>query len=440
LGTASGSNFAESHGYDYDATNRLASYTNTNVFDDASFEYGYDNRGQLTSTGELAYEYDDNGNFVRSWSTELVGLETDYTTGDLNRLVEHDYVSGWTFNYGYDNEGNRTLRFLDTNADDQWSSNEYGTIYTWDHRNRLTNVTVKQGPSGTATWTIDYEYDAFNQLINRTLDPDGAGTGAAIDQTFYLYEQDQMSLEFHKTGSGNLAATDLSHRYLWGPAVDQLLADEQVDWNDSDADGPVYWALTDHLGSVRDVVDSNGDLRIHREFDSFGKIVDETHYNGSGAVVTAGQAGYVDEAFAFTGRYFDADTGLQNNLNRWYDPSVGRWLSEDPIGFAAGDVNLYRYVGNSSTMRTDPNGLFPPESVWDRRLGIGPEFQNSSNAFQRAADRTNGCIRVKRPHLGSMKEIGFIWTGNGIKQVPEPLLFSPAANPKLTKLLAGLRG
>jgi RHS repeat-associated protein len=158
------------------------------------------------------------------------------------------------------------------------------------------------------------------------------------------------------------------------------LADEQVDWNDSDADGPVYWALTDHLGSVRDVVDSNGDLRIHREFDSFGKIVDETHYNGSGAVVTAGQAGYVDEAFAFTGRYFDADTGLQNNLNRWYDPSVGRWLSEDPIGFAAGDVNLYRYVGNSSTMRTDPNGLFPPESVWDRRLGIGPEFQNSSNA------------------------------------------------------------
>ncbi|MBC7351273.1 MAG: hypothetical protein H5U08_02860 [Thermogutta sp.] len=49
--------------------------------------------------------------------------------------------------------------------------------------------------------------------------------------------------------------------------------------------------------------------------------------------------------FLFTGRPFDSDTELQNNLNRWYDASVGRWLSEDPIGFAGGDGNLYRYVG-----------------------------------------------------------------------------------------------
>ena len=49
--------------------------------------------------------------------------------------------------------------------------------------------------------------------------------------------------------------------------------------------------------------------------------------------------------------------GLQNNLNRWYDASLGRWISPDPTGFAAGDTNEYRYVGNSPANATDPNGL-----------------------------------------------------------------------------------
>jgi RHS repeat-associated protein len=53
-----------------------------------------------------------------------------------------------------------------------------------------------------------------------------------------------------------------------------------------------------------------------------------------------------DAMFEFTGR-LDADAELHNEQGRWYDPIVGRWLNEEPIGFAAGDVNLYRYVGNS---------------------------------------------------------------------------------------------
>jgi RHS repeat-associated protein len=203
---------------------------------------------------------------------------------------------------------------------------------------------------------VDYVYDAFNQLVNRVVDPDGIGS-APLDRTINVYDDEQVVLEFRKAGSGNIAASDLSHRYLWGPAVDQLMADEQVDWvSDGDADGEVLWALTDNLGSVRDVVDSNGDARIHRHFDPFGKIIEETHYNGSGAVVTVG-SGYVDEAFAFTGRYFDVDRRLQNNLYRWYDPSVGRWLSEDPIGFAGGDENLYGYANNSPTGFVDSDGL-----------------------------------------------------------------------------------
>jgi RHS repeat-associated protein len=65
----------------------------------------------------------------------------------------------------------------------------------------------------------------------------------------------------------------------------------------------------------------------------------------------------VTTLFGFTARPFDAATGLQNNLNRWYDAETGTRVSEDPIGFAAVDANLYRYVGNEVTVATDPTGL-----------------------------------------------------------------------------------
>ena len=53
----------------------------------------------------------------------------------------------------------------------------------------------------------------------------------------------------------------------------------------------------------------------------------------------------------------DEATGLTNDLNRWYDQGVGRWLSKDPTGFSAGDTNPYRYGDNSPTNMTDPTGL-----------------------------------------------------------------------------------
>ena len=64
----------------------------------------------------------------------------------------------------------------------------------------------------------------------------------------------------------------------------------------------------------------------------------------------------MDCLFGYTGQPFDTATGLQNNLNRWYDPAVGRWLSEDPSGLGP-DVNPYLYGDNAPTDGTDPSGL-----------------------------------------------------------------------------------
>ena len=340
VGTAFGSTFVEEHDYGYDRANRVVSHVNYGQ--DSS--YSYDALGQLTyvvndATPHESYWYDAGGNRTAT------GVQT-YATEVYNRLV-----SDGTYTYTYDDEGNVILR--DSIADDTY------TVYTWDHRNRL--VKVEYSDENEEGHPYEYSYDVFNQLV---------ATRYAFDdndwRTVFVHDDGQMVLEFFGDRWENptdLAGTDLTHRYLWGDAVDQLLADEQVDWGDSDADGEILWALTDRQGSVTDLVDNNGDLRIHRLFDGFGNIVGEQHYNTTGSAVTSSQAGYVDEAFAYTGRLFDKDTGLQNNLNRWYDPAIGRWMSEDPIGFAAGDANLYRYVGNSPTNNSDPTGfatIHPP--------------------------------------------------------------------------------
>ena len=65
----------------------------------------------------------------------------------------------------------------------------------------------------------------------------------------------------------------------------------------------------------------------------------------------------LDCLFGYTGRAYDKVSGLQNNLNRWYDSSVGSWISQDPAGFDGGDTNEYRYVGDSPTNGVDPSGL-----------------------------------------------------------------------------------
>lgn len=72
--------------------------------------------------------------------------------------------------------------------------------------------------------------------------------------------------------------------------------------------------------------------------------------------------------YLFTSREFDEDTGLQYNRARWYDGEVGRWISQDPLGFDAGDTNLVRYVGNSATLSIDPSGLEDPELPEGTRL------------------------------------------------------------------------
>ncbi|HBO43151.1 MAG TPA: hypothetical protein DD670_04295 [Planctomycetaceae bacterium] len=217
-----------------------------------------------------------------------------------------------------------------------------------------------------------YLYDVENRWIGRDVDLDGDGT---IDsRTRFIYDGNQIVLQFEGTVAGDadsasdLTAANLSHRYFWRPdAVDQLMADEQLlpspnmtgdegvecqadAGSDLSRPGVVRWTLGDNLGTIRDLalVDAEtGATTVanHRIYDGFGVLKSQTD-------------AAVDCLFGFTGRAFDSATGVQDNWHRKYDAEVGRWLNNDLMGFAAGDANTCRYVGNSPTNGVDPSGLW----------------------------------------------------------------------------------
>ena len=101
--------------------------------------------------------------------------------------------------------------------------------------------------------------------------------------------------------------------------MDLVLADEQLPSGGigltsiSTTTGNVLWPLFDQLGSVRDAVDSNGVIRQHLVFDSFGNRLSETDYNTSGVVIPSTDPAAVDELFGYTGREWDSDVKLQYN-------------------------------------------------------------------------------------------------------------------------------
>ncbi|MEO1005008.1 MAG: RHS repeat-associated core domain-containing protein [Cyanobacteria bacterium J06638_38] len=185
--------------------------------------------------------------------------------------------------------------------------------------------------SGDVIERNEYTYDVNDNRIAKSVDADGDGSGAAVVERF-VHDGAEIALVFD--GDGNQ-----TERYFHGVGIDEVLAVEK-------ANDEVIWALADHQGTVRVLMDSTGAVVNQISYDSFGNVTAQTNTG-------------VSFRFGYTGREFDPETGLYYYRARYYDPEVGQFISQDAIGFNAGDMNLYRYVTNSPINYSDPSGNVP---------------------------------------------------------------------------------
>jgi RHS repeat-associated protein len=259
---------------------------------------------QLTSDGTRNYSFDLNGNRTNS----------GYQTGTANQLT-----TDGVWNFTYDNEGNliKAVRIADNLT---WT-------YGYDNLNRMTSAIERQTDGGTLLLQATYLYDPFGNRIEK--DVWTASTGTVT--TRFVYDGADVWGDVSSSNS-------LQMRYFHGDTLDQLFA--RMSGNGS----ATAWYLTDHLGSVRNLVDGSGNLQDTISYDPFGNVLSESNSS-------------FGDRYKYTGRELDSETNLQYNRSRYYDAAHGRWISQDPIGFAAGDANLYRYVANQPTGANDPIGL-----------------------------------------------------------------------------------
>ncbi|MHB8974460.1 MAG: RHS repeat-associated core domain-containing protein [Pirellulaceae bacterium] len=315
------------------------------VGQDGTSSCGYDSKSELTSAthsyqSNESYTYDNNGNRTM----------TGYQTGADNRLTNDG-----TYSYQYDNEGNRTRRTKTATGE--------VTEYEWDYHNRLVKVTDKNS-QGTVTQAVEYVYDIFDRRIGRKLDTTTPFDMAnAVIERYVLddihnglssADGGNVVLDFVDPDGSGAQAMAISKRYLYGEAVDQVFAQEDLSKTLGDATR-ILWPLVDHLGTVRDLAKQDGTIAEHFKYDSYGRV-------------TTGDTSKT--RYLFTSREFDTATKLQYNRARYYDAAVGRWISEDPLGFAAGDANAQRYVGNDVTGATDPSG-----TIWGLHWPWNPDAE-----------------------------------------------------------------
>ena len=289
-------------GYDFLGRRTTLSYpngTSTNyTYDPASRLTRILHQGPTSIIEDLTYTYDAAGNrisFSRSGPQAALPAAVQAAYDAANQQIQFNAA---TPNLAYDANGNLTSQ---TDASGT-------TFYTWDARNRLIGIS---GPSITASSV----YDALGRRVSKTING---------EKTDYQYDGNDISAEIL---GGAVVATYLRSLNIDQPFVRQSSSPE------------FYHA--DALGSTLALSSTNGAVTAVYSYEPFGKTT-----------VT----GASPNPFQYTGRENDA-TGLYYYRARYYSPTLHRFISEDPIEFAGGDVNLYGYVGNNPTNFIDPEGL-----------------------------------------------------------------------------------
>lgn len=357
--------------------------------------YTYDNLDRITGitdNGTLTtYSYDLNGRLVQknmpggqtaTYSYNYGGMLTDvvypgksfYADYYYNGMKASESFDGVYKGYGYDSQGRLTTVF-GTNGPDE--------IFTYDvYGNRLSK-TVKEGDNTYSTYS--YNYDGNNRLISETKDSGETNEetrsfsydnrGNLLREIKALSETEEYEKNYTYNILGQLTAysngeTQTTYEYLYdGLRVNKNSGELYTDyiWNgnnlayeetlhgrvfysydmtgivSADIYGDKYYYLKDIHGNIASTVNENGVSQETMTYSAFGEM------SGNDFPLTS---------FGYCGEYLDSESGLIYLRNRYYDPSIGRFISEDP---ARDGLNWYVYCGNNPVGYIDPTGYITEE-------------------------------------------------------------------------------
>ncbi|MFO0811058.1 MAG: RHS repeat-associated core domain-containing protein [Gemmataceae bacterium] len=331
------------YGYDRDS-NRL---WRDNVQNTAFGElYAYDALNQLTSMsrGTLNSTHTaltGSASRSQSWTADGAGNFTTVTTDGTGQSrsynAQNQFTALGSATPTYDANGNLL-------TDGTWT-------YTYDAWNRLVSAT-------NGTTTVTYGYDALGRRITET-------TGGVTTHLYYNQNWQVVEERVGGTASSNLRA-----QYVWSPVESDVLIYRDRDTNaDGELDERLY-VQQDVQGNVTALVNTSGTVVERYAYDAYGKA---TPYTASWGTPSGGTTQYAWQ-YLHQGLRYDAADALYDNRMRIYSAEYMRFLQNDPIGFAAGDPDTYRYVGNGPTGHTDPSGLFPPSPSPNSNFLQQPQF------------------------------------------------------------------
>jgi RHS repeat-associated protein len=386
--------------------------TSLNVQNAYSINYSYTQRNQLASIGNFAnFSYDTAGNMTRRQGIWCYPNDANFAYDDMNRttMAEQGGASGWIFarsHYQYDKAGRETATWRDEdtgsgsgwgerfeyensdqvkkvfyNAQNAWTETpqnaanvqDYG--YSADKLNRtsVSNNGVTTGftmPNGMNQYTnvgkqaVGYDnhfniasyngntftYDAENHLVGGSMQATYDGLGRCVRRTteggtiLFTYDGWRPILEWVDWG-GWLAWN------VYGAGPDEILA--RHDWV-----GGNWIYKQDKQGSVVAVLDGSGTVAEKYHYDAFGQPTVTDYWGNVRTDGNGRPVSWCGNRFMFTGREYIAELGIYDYRHRFYHPALGRFLQSDPMGFDAGDMNLFRYCGDDPVDRSDPTGLF----------------------------------------------------------------------------------
>lgn len=432
--------------YLYDEANRLASFTDAHGL---TISYEHDSAGNVISTiypggRVVSFEYD-SLNRLRSVTTWL-GQTAIYTYDDAGRISRLDNFNGSYTLYLYDNANRLTTLenhgfngeiissyqySLDPAGNPQQASTQEplsavngavqfdyaynternrllsagGLSYSYDDEGQFKNVTG----AGTTTFrfdaahrlvgmgTSDFQYDAAGRRLEAT---------RSGQTTRYVYDI-----------SGNLIAeaTDsniITRYYVYGRGLLALIT----------PNNHVYCYQFNQVGSTVALTDSNSAVMDSYSYSPFGEMM--------------GQSEVIPQPFSFNGSYgVMHETGNTFLMGRrYYDASLGRFISEDPLGVTADSLNAYAYALNNPVVRIDPSGTTSENpNAWlaDSLRGAGEFIENGGKVVAAGIVITTGVVgAVGGASLGPGGAVAGFFLGASLGAAPaaEILVTAEAAS------------